>query len=306
MKSLDSVAGTLPMNDYFPGPMERFGRRIKLEYVGMASVYAIIALLFLSDFFAWYQTLFATLGAFFLFLGLKKKTEDHLMGSLVLFAASGLAFNLECCPGWLAPYMLLGMTVFVMEGYLERRPLRIYALPVIFLIWAVVDPSWWLGWVFATLYLTAARADKPHLRGRLALIAGLCLLVGLLARAILLKSISPSLWPFPQGQLPLDSVQVVLLFLIGIPALLCLAVYWQKLALPHRFNTLFFGFLAPWDGRTAAMFGMQAAILLTATVFRDSVNTPAWRPFFKHLEWHYFWYVLALAIGLFVNRVLPT
>ena len=292
------MAGTFPATHYFPGPVERFGRRIKLEYLGMAAVYAVIALLFFNQLHDWYQTLFATLGAFFLFLGLKKKTEDHLMGSLILFAATSLAHNLTSCPGWVVPYMLFGVAVFAMEGYLERRPVRIYALPVIFLIWAVVDSSWWLGLLFLAMYLFVPRSDKHQLRRRLAFIAILCVLLGVAARSVLFKSVGSSLWPFPQGHIPLDSVEVSMLLAMGIPALLCLATYWQKLAVPHRFNTLLFAFLAPWDGRITAIFGMQAAVLLSATVFRDSVDAPAWRPFFKHLEWHYFWYVFALAIGL--------
>jgi hypothetical protein len=267
----------------------------------MASVYAVIALLFFNQLPDWNQTLFATLGAFFLFLGLKKKTEDHLMGSLILFAAMSLAHNLTCCPGWVVPYMLFGAVVFTMEGYLERRPVRIYALPVIFLIWAVADSSWWLGLLFLAMYLFVRRSDRPQFRPRLAFIASLSVLLGFAAHSVLFKSVSSSLWPFPQGHIPLDSVEVSLFLAMGIPALLCLATYWQKLAVPHRFNTLLFAFLAPWDGRITAMFGMQAAVLLAATVFKDSVAAPAWRPFFKHFEWHYFWYVFALAIGLCLN-----
>ncbi len=89
MKTSSSIAGAQPVMVYVPGPVERFGRRLKVEYLGMASVYSIIALLFFGDFSSWYKTILATLGAFFLFLGLKKKTEDHLVGSLVLFAARG-------------------------------------------------------------------------------------------------------------------------------------------------------------------------------------------------------------------------
>lgn len=87
MRSTSSIAGTAINLAYVPGPLERFGRKLKVEYLGMASVYSIIALLYFGDLASWYETLLATLGAFFLFLGLKKKTEDHLVGSLVLFAA---------------------------------------------------------------------------------------------------------------------------------------------------------------------------------------------------------------------------
>jgi len=302
MKPLQSLAETLPVTDYIPGPVERFGRRIKLEYLGMASVYSVIALLFFGDLLAWYQTLFATLGAFFLFLGLKKKTEDHLVGSLVLFAATSLAQDPAHLSRWVVPYMLFGATIFAMEGYLERRPVRIYALPVISLIWSLVDSSWWLGLAFVAMYLLVPRVEKPELRRRLAYVVGLCGLVGFLAHAVFFTSMSSWVWPFPQGHVDLDSTEVMQLISIGVPTLLALALYWKKLSKPHRFNTLLFAFLAPWDGRLAAMFGMQAAVLLSATLFRDSVDSPAWRPFFKHFEWHYFWYVFALAIGLFLIR----
>jgi hypothetical protein len=91
MKTLSSIAETQPSIAYILGPVERFGRRIKVEYLGMASVYSIIALLFFGDFPSWFETFLATLGAFFLFLELKKKTGDHLVGSLVLFAAVRVA-----------------------------------------------------------------------------------------------------------------------------------------------------------------------------------------------------------------------
>ena len=71
---------------------------------------------------------------------------------------------------------------------------------------------------------------------------------------------------------------------------------------PHRWNTLFFAFLAPWDGRLAALFAMAAGVLLCATVFRDSVDSTNLRPFFKHFEWHYFWYVFIIAVWAYLSR----
>src|SRR4030042_3460322 len=109
MRTHSSIAETQPSIAYILGPVERFGRRIKVEYLGMASVYSIIALLFFGDFSSWYKTILATLGAFFLFLGLKKKTEDHLVGSLVLFAAVSVAKGPIGLSEWVIPYLLFGL-----------------------------------------------------------------------------------------------------------------------------------------------------------------------------------------------------
>ena len=302
MKTPSSMAETQPFIAYVPGPVERFGRRLKVEYLGMASVYSIIALLFFGDLSSWFETVLATLGAFFLFLGLKKKTEDHLVGSLVLFATVSVAQGPIGFSEWVVPYLLFGLTVFIMEGYRERRPTRIYALPVLFLGWSLADSSWWLGLVFAALYLAFPRAQKPQFRRVLSymLIAGL--LLGFSAHAIVDRSIVSALQFYPEGHVSLDRAELEVLAAVGIPAFLCLALYWRKLVAPHRWNTILFAFLAVQDGRLAALFGMVAAVLLCATAFRDSVDSPAMRPFFKHFEWHYFWYVFAIAMWAFVSR----
>ena len=290
------------MTGYVAGPVERFGRRIKVEYLGMASVYTIIALLFFQDLGPWYRSVLATGGAFFLFLGLKKKTEDHLIGSLVLFAATSVAEDPLRTSLWVVPYMLFGLEVFIMEGYRERRPTRIYALPALFLAWSLVDASWLLGLVFAALYLTFPRAEKPHLRRHLSVIMLLSALTAFFAHAAAHRSMLPPFRVFLQGRVPLNGTELAALVALGVPALVCLAAYWKRLFPPHRFNTLLFAFLAPWDGRLAALFGMVASVTLCATVFRDSVDSPVMRPFFKHFEWHYFWYVFAIAVWAAVSR----
>jgi hypothetical protein len=302
MKTSSTIAGAQPFTAYIPGPVERFGRRLKVEYLGMASVYSIIALLFFGDFSSWYKMILATLGAFFLFLGLKKKTEDHLVGSLVLFAAVRVAQGPIRFSEWVVPYLLFGVAVFILEGYRERRPTRIYALPALFLGWSLVDASWWLCLLFAAMYLAFPRAEKPHLRRHLSYMLILGLLLGFSAPAIVYGSLGASFRFFQPGQVPLDRTGLVVLATLGVPTLLCLVVYWKKLVSPHRWNTLLFAFLAPWDGRLAALFGMVAAVLLCATVFRDSVDSPAMRPFFKHFEWHYFWYVFAIAVWAFLGQ----
>ena len=302
MKTPSSIAWAQPIIPYVPGPVERFGRKLKVEYLGMASVYSIIALLYFGNFASWYKMILATMGAFFLFLGLKKKTEDHLVGSLVLFAAVSLAQGPILFSEWVVPYLLFGLAVFIMEGYRERRPTRIYALPVLLLGWSLADSSWWLGLVFAACYLAFPRSEKPHLRRHLAYMLILGLFLGFSAHALFYGSIRSSFQFLPQGQVPLARSTMGALVAMGIPTLLCLAVYWKKLMAPHRWNTLLFAFLALWDGRLAALFTMVAAVLLCATVFRDSVNSPNMRPFFKHFEWHYFWYVFVIAVWAYLSR----
>jgi hypothetical protein len=302
MASNSTTAGTVLSSVYVPGPVERLGRKLKVEYFGMASVYSIIALLYFGDLASWYETLLATLGAFFLFLGLKKKTEDHLVGSLVLFAAVSIAQAPIVASKWVVPYLLFGLTVFVMEGYRERRPTRIYALPALFLGWSLADSTWWLGVVFSTMYLAFPRAEKPQLRRHLSymLIAGF--LLGFAGHALLDRSILSALQFHPDGHVYLDRLELEMLAAIGIPTLLCLALYWKKLMAPHRWNTLVFAVLALQDGRFAGLFAMVAAVLLCATAFRDSADSPTLRPFFKHLEWHYFWFVFAIAACAYLSR----
>jgi len=302
MERSSAITGMPIGKAYVSGPVERFGRTLKVEYLGMASVYLIIGLLVFDDFPYWYEPILATLGAFFLFLGLKKKTEDHLVGSLVLFAATSLAHTSIGFSEWFIPYLLFGLTVFIMEGYREKRPKRIYALPVLFLGWSLADSSWWLGLVFSVLYLAFPRTEKPQFRRLLFHMLFASLVLGFSTHAFVDRSIVSALRFYPEGQVPLNQIELQVLAAIGIPALFCLALYWRRLSVPHRWNTLIFGLLAVQDGRLAALFGMVAAVLLCATVFRDSVDSPSMRPFFKHFEWHYFWYVFIIAVWALVKR----
>jgi hypothetical protein len=203
---------------------------------------------------------------------------------------------------WVVPYLLFGLTVFIMEGYRERRPTRIYALPALFLGWSFADSSWGLGVVFTAWYLGFPRIDRPHLRRHLGYLLILSLVLGLATQALFPGPFWASFRCFPQDQVPLDCRTIEALAAMGIPTLMCLVVYWNKLMAPHRWNTLIFAFLAPWDGRLAALFAMVGAVLLCATVFRDSVDSSNLRPFFKHFEWHYFWYVFGLAVWAYLNR----
>ena len=84
--------------------------------------------------------------------------------------------------------------------------------------------------------------------------------------------------------------------------LVVLAAYWRRLIPPHRINPLVFAALAPWDMRLTAMFGMVAAVLFAATVFRLSIDSDRLRPFIWHLEWHFFYLVFGLAAWSVVFR----
>ena len=154
--------------DYTPDAVERIGRRMKMEYVGMASVFAVIALLIFGALAPW-QRVAATAGTVFLFLGLKKKTRDHLCVSFLLFAAAAVAREPLRLAEWAVPYLLLGACVYALEGYLEKRRGRIYLLPLIFGLWSWVDFSWLLGLVFVAFYLADPRAELPGSRRRLGL-----------------------------------------------------------------------------------------------------------------------------------------
>ena len=50
---------------YEPGPVERYGRRLKMEYIGMASVFVVISVLNYGG-SPWLRTLGAPTGSFFL------------------------------------------------------------------------------------------------------------------------------------------------------------------------------------------------------------------------------------------------
>ena len=121
-------------------------------------------------------------------------------------------------------------------------------------------------------------------RRRLSLIVLITFGAGLIASFIRYDTVVSALWPLQQGRHILTPLSLILLLVMGIPALLCLFLYWGRLVSPHRLNTLIFACLAPWDARFLAMFGMVAAVLLSATVFRKSVDSERLRAAFKHAE----------------------
>jgi len=297
----DAVA----VSPYVPGRVERFGRRIKLEYVGMTSIYLIVALLVFGGGAAWWHGAVGAIGSFFLFLGLKKKTRDHLSGSLVLLAATWVARPAVVGLGWAVPFLLATAVVCALEGYVEKRQEQILVLPVVFLAWGFLDWLWIPALALAGLYLAHPWAERPGLRRRLGwIVAGslVAALVGPLAGSGPPLAPLASVWSERQ---PLDTMGLAALAALGLPALLSVAFYWRRLIAPHRWAPLLLAPLAAADARLAALAAMVAAVTLTATVFRLSIDSDRLRPWFKHAEWHYFWYVFAIALWALAVRVLP-
>jgi hypothetical protein len=288
---------------YQPDYFEIYGRKLKIEYLGMASVYTIIALYFFGGLPSFSQSVIAMLGSFFLFLGLKKKTKDHFSGSLILFTSVAIGCATVTAAGWTLPYLFFGFSVFAMEGYLEKRQYRIYFLPVLFFFWAYNDSSWILGFIFAAMYLSHPWTEKPGLRRRLLFLIILSLVAGLAASIYQYKTGDAySMCPLHHGLMAVDAFSMSLLILMGVLTILCLIVFWPKSVLPHRLNTLVFCAFSLLDGRLAAVFAMVAAVLLSATLCRESIYSDRLRPFFKHAEWYYFWVVFAVALYVVFYR----
>lgn len=282
---------------YVRGPVERFGRRYKMEYVGMASVFAVIGLAIFGRLEFWYQSLAATLATYGLFMGIKKKTRDHLSASMLMFAAALVARGgIMDDPRWVWPWLLFGISVLIMEGYLEKLQNHIYALPVVFAFWGWTDLSWVLGLVFVVNYLVVPLPEKPEWRRRLVIIVPLAAVAATVATALRFDAVTAAWQHFGVTLLVPDRPETVALAVFGIPVLVALAAYWRKTISPRRLNVLIFAVAALWDARLIAFFALSGAVLLSATVFHMSIDSDRLRPLFKHAEWHFFWYVLALAI----------
>ncbi len=281
--------------NYTRGPVEVYGRRMKMEYIGMASVFVVIAVLIYGG-APWQQSIVATFGSFFLFLGLKKKNRDHLMCSFLLFMAALLARPAVLVVDWALPLLLFGATVFSLERYIEKRPSQVYVLPVVFAVWGWVDGFWLLALFFAATYLFHPRADRPGWRKKLGLtIAGAAVAGGITTALRLAGSRSPDGY-WSSERFALAPGHLIFAAIVALAVLVIVGLYWRRIIAPHRINPVVFAILAPWDIRLTAMFGMVAAVLFAATIFRHSIDSDWARPFFKHTEWHFFWWVLALAI----------
>ena len=280
---------------YEPGPVEIYGRRLKMEYVGMASVFVVIALLIFWG-PPWFRTLEATAGSFFLFLGLKKKNRDHLMCSMLLYGAALLARPAVLYADWALSLMLFGATVFSAERYLEKKPQQVAFLPLILGIWAWLDGIWIVGLAYTAAYLFCPRSDRPGATKILirSVIGGAA--AGSTVAAVrLLVNDAPAGYLTGSRIAPMNWLLLVVAAMI-VAVLIVVTVYHGRLIVPHKINVLLFAALAPWDIRLTAMFGMVAAVLFSASIFKLSIDSDRFRPHVWHAEWHYFYLVLALAV----------
>ena len=281
--------------NYTRGPVETYGRKMKMEYVGMGSVFIIIAFLIYGG-QPWAVSIPATFGSFFLFLGLKKKNRDHLMCSFLLFLAAALARPAVVELGWAVPMLLFGATVFSLERYIEKRPKQAYGLPVVLAVWGWLNGFWLFGLLFAAMYLLYPRTDRPEARKILVRVVPAAAVTGGAATAIRLLGSNPPADYWPTNLVSPTGLWSLVVFGVIVISVVVVVGYWKRLIQPHRINSVVFAALAPWDVRLAALFGMVAAVLLAATIFRHSIDSDRARPFFKHAEWHFFYVVLALAL----------
>lgn len=288
----DPGAMVVVPESYLPDAFELFGRKLKMEYVGMGSVFTVIYQLAFGNLADGLQPAIATLGTLLLFMGLKKKTRDHIAASFLLFTAAALAAAGVTEGSWWLPYALFGAYAWAMEGYLEKRRARIYALPVIMGGFALASPFWPLGLAYVSSYLLEPRPDAPGIRRKLGLIVALsAVLSAVLAGFASSRGAARSLTLDP----PTGSL-LALYAVVAVICVVCLGVYWTRLTVPHRLNAIFFGALAPLDKRILALFGMAAVLLLSATVFRHGIDSDRLRPMVKHAEWYFFPLVFVVAL----------
>jgi len=288
---------------YRPDLFEIYGRKLKIEYLGMASVYTIIALYFFGGLPTLSQSIIAAIGSFFLFLGLKKKTKDHFSGSLILFTSVAVGWVPVVIDSWFIQYMMFGFAVFAMEGYLEKRQYRIYLLPVLFFFWACKDISWLLGFIFAAMYLTYPWSEKPGLRRRLLMLLIISFIIGIATSFFRYDtSASYAQLSLQYGMLSVWPPSIYFLVLMYILTLICLIMFLHSTVMPHRLNIIVFCAISGFDGRLAAVFAMVAAVFLSAGMFRESFYSDRWRPYFKHAEWYYFWVIFAVALYVVFKR----
>jgi hypothetical protein len=280
---------------YEPGPVEVLGRRLKMEYVGMASVFVVIAVLIYGG-SPWLRTLAATTASFFLFLGLKKKNRDHLMCSMHLFGAALLARPAVFEAGWALPLLLFGATVFSAERYLEKKPQQVAFLPLILGAWAWFDGFWPLGLAYSAAYILCPRSDREGATKILvrSVIAGAA--AGLIVTVVrLVGPGTPAGYWFGARIAPVNWLLLAVAAIIAA-VLVVISFYHRRLIVPHRINPLLFAALAPWDIRLTAMFAMVAAVLFSTSIFKLSIDSDRIRPYIWHAEWHYFYLITALAI----------
>lgn len=284
--------------DYRPDWMEVTGRKLKMEYVGMGSVFTVIFRTAFVHLPRWSDSAIATIATLFLFMGLKKKTRDHISCSLLLFIAAALAGPGVTNGRWYWPYAAFGACVWAMEGYLEKRRTRIYTLPLVLGGFAAISTGWVLGLAFLAAYLLEPRPEVPGIRKRLAGLVAVSAVIAAIAAGYSgsWRGESPSTLSPPTGGL------LVLYAAIAAVSVACLGFYSSRLRWPHRVNAILFGLLAPFDARIVALFGMASMVLLSATIVRHGIDSDRLRPFTKHAEWYFFPVVFAAALWTVFGR----
>ncbi|UCH36203.1 MAG: hypothetical protein JSV65_07580 [Armatimonadota bacterium] len=293
--------------------VERLGRRLKMEYVGMASGFFVIFLLllpahpaaarsawaasWLSD--AWlfpspvWGAILATAGLFALFIGIKKKTEDHLSASFLLMATA-LTLRLgQGAPGAAVSVLCLGALLYAMEGAVESRRNRIFALPLVFWLWAQAHPAFLPGLVMLFAYLLPAPGREVN-RPRIAVVGALC------ALAACIHPLKAGVYPaaaqaMAWGAVSVSHGQYLAAVSAGVIALLLVAVFGRTLLAAHRANlvlTAILSVVTPYG----VLFAPIVTVGLAATLFRKSIRFDDLRPTFKRVEWYYFWLILLVAV----------
>jgi hypothetical protein len=280
---------------YVPGPVEVYGRRLKMEYVGMASVFVVIAMLIYGG-PPWLRTLEATGASFFLFLGLKKKNRDHLMCSMHLFGAALLARAAVFQGDWALPLLFFGATVFSAERYLEKKPQQVAFLPLILGAWAWFDGLWILGLTYTSTYILCPRSDREGATRIL-----VRSVIGAATSGVIVTGIRLLGTGLPAGywfgtRVALGTGHLVVVLALTAAVVAVSTIYRHRLIVPHKLNPVLFAVLAPWDVRLTAIFAMVAAVLFSASIFKLSIDSDRIRPYIWHAEWHYFYLVFALAL----------
>ncbi|NIA16527.1 MAG: hypothetical protein GWP08_20900, partial [Nitrospiraceae bacterium] len=208
--------------NYKRGPVEVWGRRLKMEYVGMVSVFAVITVLIYGG-QPWTRSLVAMMGSFFLFLGLKKKNRDHLMCSFLLFSTALLARPAVLIADWALPLLLFGATVFSLERYIEKRPSQVYVLPLVLAAWGWVNGFWFLGLLFAAAYLFHPRADRPGWQRKLALTVAAAAAAGGITTVFRLMGPNAPIDYWPSARMVLGSTHLAFTAGLVLVALIVLA-----------------------------------------------------------------------------------
>jgi len=307
-------------SEHTPDAVEKVGRRLKMEYFGMASGFFVIFCLFrlappaayepLAGWSAGWlpapllepgavgRALLATLAFFELFLAVKKKTKDHICASFLLLATALVVREGVAGPGAAVALACLGFLLAAMEGSIEKRRGRVFIMPVLLWIWAQAHPTFLLGLAVPLLYLPPA-PERHVNRMRIA---------ALWATSALACCLNPAGFAvYPAAARALSGSGVLAVgppipaAAIGLPVLALALLLWRLLLPVHR-GLLFLAAAAAFIPASELLFVCLVAVSLSGSVFRNSIRFDAVRPLFKRAEWYYFWVILAVALA-FLARI---